>query len=119
MGSSSSHLKKTQKGSSDLGLGLRKIKTRSGPLPQESFFDFYDGDEGWVLKVGSFDGCSSSSGRNSGKKKVAQSLSKRALPCSVDDDEKKYQMCGGSSDQSASFQNIGELGMFMDLLVLF
>ncbi|KAF8398958.1 hypothetical protein HHK36_014823 [Tetracentron sinense] len=68
-------------------LGLNRIKTRSGPLPQESYFGFR-GDKGSNLGASNLskpaaDGfCSlaSSSGRavakNSGKKKEVQSMSK-------------------------------------------
>ncbi|XXG63359.1 hypothetical protein AAC387_Pa05g1570 [Persea americana] len=59
-------------------LGLNRIKTRSGPLPQESFYGFRH-DKGSALGVSNLaraggEGCSTSSGegRSSGKKKAAQ-----------------------------------------------
>ncbi|XP_068658324.1 probable serine/threonine protein kinase IREH1 [Aristolochia californica] len=67
-------------------LGLNRIKTRSGPLPQESFFGFRGENKGSALGVSNLsravaDGCSTSSysgkSTNSGKKKDGQSLSKK------------------------------------------
>ncbi|XP_042499463.1 probable serine/threonine protein kinase IREH1 [Macadamia integrifolia] len=69
-------------------LGLNRIKTRSGPLPQESFYG-YRADKGSTLGASNLsrfgtDGCSSSAsssavgGRSSGKKKDAQKTSNMA-----------------------------------------
>ncbi|OVA11207.1 Protein kinase domain [Macleaya cordata] len=64
-------------------LNLNRIKTRSGPLPQESFFGLR-GDKGSTLGASNLsrpavEGCSSSassSGKNTGRKKEANNLSK-------------------------------------------
>ncbi|XP_068661620.1 probable serine/threonine protein kinase IREH1 [Aristolochia californica] len=67
-------------------LGLNRIKTRSGPLPQESFFGFRGENKGSALGVSNLsrvanDGCSTSSysgmSTSTGKKKDGQSLSKK------------------------------------------
>lgn len=107
-------------------LGLNRIKTRSGPLPQESFFG-YRTDKGSALgasnlsKLGG-DGCSTSSnvsGRNAGRKKEAQNAIKRVPQdngsCAswVDNGSNSDSMSTGSGgqsrDQSPNVQSVGRL----------
>lgn len=54
-------------------LGLNRIKTRSGPLPQESFFGFRGGDKGSALGA-------SNLSRSDGKKKKEVAAAAAAGP---------------------------------------
>ncbi|XP_043695761.1 probable serine/threonine protein kinase IREH1 isoform X2 [Telopea speciosissima] len=104
-------------------LGLNRIKTRSGPLPQESFFG-YRADKGSTLGASNLsrlatDGCSSSAsssaagGRSSGKKKDAQKTNNMAshdnvspvswVDCGINSDSMSIESAQ-SRDQSPNVQ---------------
>ncbi|KAI3455129.1 hypothetical protein Pfo_011792 [Paulownia fortunei] len=83
-------------------LGLNKIKTRSGPLPQESFFSFGSREKGVALGASNLSrplgGIGGSDGGSSGKKKKEKSFAENADNGSNSDSMSTES--GASRDQS-------------------
>ena len=115
-------------------LGLNRIKTRSGPLPQESFFGFRGGDKGSALGA-------SNLSRSDGKKKKEAAVAAGPTPTKskaagllenwVDNGSNSDSMSTGSAqsrDQSPNVlarsrlhngESTSEAGMHFFLLYLF